>query len=324
MEKVRDARIDTLKGILILSVVFGHFFTHDSSDSLASEILSNFIYSFHMPLFVFVSGYFTNNRTVVKGSLRLLETYVVFQLIKGIWYHYSALWLLIMPGPMLWYLIALIVWRFISAVLEKLGVKVSWLFLSILVVISVAVGFIPWVGREFALSRIVVFSPYFFLGVYLRNIQVIDEVRERVNFRFALIILIVSLIAGAFFAFHSIDVKSVFSGTLPYPSENRWFCALARLFSYFSSVVIAVSVVRICSFENMMLGIIGKDSLKYYMFHGVLLMIIEYLGLPWSTFFAIFYASAVSLTIFVFNKTHLSDMVISPTSYWTGRRKVCA
>lgn len=323
MEKVRDARIDTLKGVLILSVVFGHFFTHDASDSLASEILSNFIYSFHMPLFVFVSGYFSNNRNVVKGGVRLLETYVVFQLIKGFWYHYSALWLLIMPGPMLWYLIALIVWRFISVGLEKIGLKVSWFFLSMLVVLSVAVGFIPWVGREFALSRIIVFLPYFFLGVHLRNIQIIDEVRERVSFKFALIILTITLIAGALFAFHSIDVKSVFSGTYPYPSKNKWLYAMARFFSYFSSVVIAVSIVRICSFENKTLGIIGKDSLKYYMFHGVLLMIVEYLGLPWSTLFAILYASIVSLAIFVFNKTHLSDIVVSPISYWIQSRKVC-
>lgn len=69
MGKVRDARFDTLKGVLILTVVFGHFFTHDASHGVVSESLANFIYSFHMPLFVFVSGYFTNNQRVVRGGV---------------------------------------------------------------------------------------------------------------------------------------------------------------------------------------------------------------------------------------------------------------
>lgn len=67
MGKVRDARFDTLKGLLILSVVFGHFFSHEATHSAPSEAIANFIYSFHMPLFVFVSGYFTNNHRVIRG-----------------------------------------------------------------------------------------------------------------------------------------------------------------------------------------------------------------------------------------------------------------
>lgn len=59
MGKIRDNRFDALKGFLILSVVFGHFFTHDDSHGIMSETMANFIYSFHMPLFVFISGYFS-------------------------------------------------------------------------------------------------------------------------------------------------------------------------------------------------------------------------------------------------------------------------
>ena len=68
MGKVRDARFDTLKGFLILSVVFGHFFTHDAVHGASSLAMANLIYFFHMPLFVFVSGYFTNNQRIMRGG----------------------------------------------------------------------------------------------------------------------------------------------------------------------------------------------------------------------------------------------------------------
>ncbi|MBR1769461.1 MAG: acyltransferase family protein, partial [Bacteroidales bacterium] len=70
MTAQRDTRFDTLKGFLILSVVFGHFFLYDQTHSVVSESITNFFYTFHMPLFVFLSGYFTNDYNVVRGGLK--------------------------------------------------------------------------------------------------------------------------------------------------------------------------------------------------------------------------------------------------------------
>lgn len=47
--KGRDETIDVLKGIAILLVVLGHI--------AAAPKLTSVIYSFHMPLFIFISGY---------------------------------------------------------------------------------------------------------------------------------------------------------------------------------------------------------------------------------------------------------------------------
>lgn len=64
----RDLRFDTLKGFLILSVVFGHFFLYDATHEGLSEVMVNFFYSFHMPLFVFVSGFFTKTHGFMGGG----------------------------------------------------------------------------------------------------------------------------------------------------------------------------------------------------------------------------------------------------------------
>ena len=321
MGKVRDARIDTLKGILILAVVYGHFFTHDASRSVVSMLLANFIYSFHMPLFVFVSGFFSNNRHVMRGAMRLLETYIVYQLIKGIAYHYSPLWLLIMPAPMLWYLVALIIWRLLYASFEKMGVKISWQLLFLLVCVSIVAGFVPWIGREFALSRILVFAPYFFLGVIVQKKQIMTLINEKVNYNFAIGILALTLVFSSIFAMGLINVRDVFSGTFPYHEDNKLIYAGARLLSYLSSAVVSIAVIRVFSFKNQILGVVGKDSLKYYMFHGLCLMGVEFFALPWSIFYAVFYASVVSIAIFFFNKSKFSDFAIAPVSYIFNRKR---
>ena len=59
--KERSSFWDNYKGILIILVVFGHFIYESAvalSGSFANDLFK-FIYAFHMPAFVFCSGYFS-------------------------------------------------------------------------------------------------------------------------------------------------------------------------------------------------------------------------------------------------------------------------
>ena len=71
----RNDTIDIVKGIGIISVVLGHCW-------LLPQTIIHFIYSFHMPLFFIVAGYFYRDRGVVdslqKDAKRLLFPYIVF------------------------------------------------------------------------------------------------------------------------------------------------------------------------------------------------------------------------------------------------------
>lgn len=84
----RDKKIDVLKGIAIYLVVMGHviawFFKDFSanSDLLPTNTMAlwNFIYSFHMPLFVFLSGYVFMNpqkRYSFKHIAKRCVTYMI-------------------------------------------------------------------------------------------------------------------------------------------------------------------------------------------------------------------------------------------------------
>ena len=62
MTKERLAYFDNLKGVLIILVVIGHLLepcARLGSEGLAGFRVLDFIYMFHMPLFIFVTGLFS-------------------------------------------------------------------------------------------------------------------------------------------------------------------------------------------------------------------------------------------------------------------------
>ena len=81
-KKERDYYFDNLKAVLIFLVVLGHFLL-PIHDNAVLVILKRLIYVFHMPLFVFVSGYFAktiyhNGTFNFKRILYLIKAYILF------------------------------------------------------------------------------------------------------------------------------------------------------------------------------------------------------------------------------------------------------
>ena len=82
--KERNIFWDNFKGILIFLVVFAHFlYAYRSLSSSFASHLVNFIYFFHMPAFVFTTGYFSRseNSNKPKAYLKLLVYYMIFNTI---------------------------------------------------------------------------------------------------------------------------------------------------------------------------------------------------------------------------------------------------
>ena len=118
MEKERK-QINVIKGALIILVVIGHF-----GQSLANALPSNiafieqglmlFIYSFHMPLFMFVSGYLSTNdeKRRKKAFEDLFIPFLLFQIFVGICYAVlsksnEVFYNIFVPQMGAWYLMAL-------------------------------------------------------------------------------------------------------------------------------------------------------------------------------------------------------------------------
>lgn len=116
---------DNAKGLLICLVVLGHVLEKECNANLLYRMIHDIIYSFHMPLFIIISGYFSRNTDAGRATAfsRLFVPYFVFNTVAGILIERS---IVINPFASYygyWYLLSLFVWRLISADLKQMGKK---------------------------------------------------------------------------------------------------------------------------------------------------------------------------------------------------------
>lgn len=139
VEIARDRTLDGLKFLLIMLVIIGHAIEPSRYSCSFSGILYSVIYSFHMPLFVMLSGMFTKNLNLAKlnrQALTLMETYLVMAILMGILLG-KGLRLVVDPSLSCWYILSLICWRYMLYwLVEKRKCKTGKLiFYSVIILI---------------------------------------------------------------------------------------------------------------------------------------------------------------------------------------------
>ena len=140
--KQRIAWIDNIKAFLILLVVLGHCIQDVGVNNDTG--LMRFIYSFHMPLFMAMSGYvsqrdFTPWRTVGRRAVQLLVPFLAWAVVKSIIVGdlEYILAIVMLPDRGLWFLWALF---FIVLIIKCCEVVAQWLKISIVVPIVAVMG----------------------------------------------------------------------------------------------------------------------------------------------------------------------------------------
>ena len=108
--KERSAYWDNIKGILILFVVFAHVLYQLQYRSAGIDAVVDYIYMFHMPAFIFVSGYFgkSEKSRSFESIIKLVFLYFIFNSVTAFIEGYT---LYLKPIYSYWYLIALSAWR---------------------------------------------------------------------------------------------------------------------------------------------------------------------------------------------------------------------
>jgi fucose 4-O-acetylase-like acetyltransferase len=168
----RDSFFDNAKILTLVLVVSGHFW-----EPLVQEPGHRFIhaayllvYTFHMPVFVFISGYFSRSFSAQPRQLRRLLTgvlipYLVWSTLLDLFTN----WALhshtpvnpLVPTWITWFLLSLFLWR-LTAPLWKI-IKAP---IAIAMAISVAAGAFP-VTAELSIARTLQFLPFFVAGMTL-------------------------------------------------------------------------------------------------------------------------------------------------------------
>ena len=170
----RNYRMDNLKCLLIFAVVFGHMLELFMGKNDGFKVIYLVIYSFHMPLFAFVSGVFARY-SPEKIRNHLIYPYVVFQILyllfannvleKETEVQFTT------PYWLLWYLFASIAWNLLLPLVQ--GGGFTWrkkaVVLTAAFLAGILIGFDDKAGYYLSFSRIVEFFPYFLMGAYYRE-----------------------------------------------------------------------------------------------------------------------------------------------------------
>lgn len=323
MIKDRDTYIDSLKGLLIILVVFGHTIDAYRGQSHLMTAIYNFIYSFHMPLFIFISGYFSktsDTNKIRRQVFILLETYIIFQIFRQVIpsiYHMTSIkgliYNILSPGWALWYLASLITWKIVTPLLNKFISRNLLIPMSI--VVCLIAGFTSKIGYPLSLSRTLFFYPFFLLGYYA-NKSWIDKFRSLPKI---LSFVILCCIFIAFYIYSDYKTYDFLSGAKSYATIGGGFVynVIVRVFFILVALLVSILVININT-DYKILSTIGKDSLVYYIFHISILIFINrvllYLQIT-PTFISLILLSILIIAgLYVFASLNISKVILNPIS----------
>ena len=273
----RYGHIDALKGAGILLVVFGHLIEKPSAQSVLLQMVYTGIYSFHMPLFVFLSGIFARevlkSRDYQKIVWTLFFPLVVFQVIYlGVgqltdWYSYSPF----TPYWLLWFIASLIGWRIL------LPLFASPAGLAVALLGAVFVGYDDAVGYALSAARTIYFLPFFVLG-HLYGLQLVALARRH-RLAFSCLFGLSMLIVTMWWA-NGLD-SSALTGSHDYDSAPPFLAypGFGRLLVLSLSLTGVLGFCALMPARSTILQWFGERSLSIYLLHGLAVMVLISAGM---------------------------------------------
>lgn len=263
---IRLPYIDRLKGLAIYLVVLGHVVQHFYSDE---SFAVRFIYSFHMPLFMFMSGYVCYLKDswnlVHKRAVQLLIpffsyillTYVI-NLIIGIEQRpiLYVIWdVIVRPDHGLWFLWALFFINVIFIACRQLArmIKISeWIImLTIGVLLNLIV--IIFHFRQFGFHWIAWYFLYFYIGVAWRTWSKSKSYTNTIDHKLLVISIIVFSIMIGFFRMHNEP-----------PMFYKWI-NLGPMFPFIYRFIIGIAgiaatyeMIKLYSSNNLIFNVLSK------------------------------------------------------------------
>lgn len=283
MTSVRNHHFDNIKALLIFLVVFGHLI-EPLLDIELFKITYFIIYSFHMPLFIFLAGYFANPTT--KGLKKTAKLLVKYELIYGLIFLLlfgtsgnppnggllEAIAYALQPIWVLWFLLSLIGWRLLLIAYEKHPV-------AIVVIISVIIGFnfIPFNFRILSLGRTLSFFPYFLLG-YLAKKHKFNFHRIERNRTFAFYFLGILLVFWTLFS-ATINEELLYGATsLVDQGYNLLEISMFKINTYLVAISASIVVFNIVPRRELWISHIGLRTLPIFLWHPVIIWILMRIG----------------------------------------------
>ncbi len=299
----RDYLYDNVKGLLIITVVLCHLLgCCIAKQDLIPRSLVVFIYYFHMPLFIFISGFFSKNvekcRETAFRNLFLVYVvaqvfWVIFKYLTNGSVHYIRHFL--DPGYAIWYIVALFFWRLFLKDLIRIP---HILLISFLV--SPLIMFLSDAELVLAINKTVGFLFFFLLG-YCAGPEHVAKVRRLPR------PLAIALLA----AIYAATVMLMKAGILSYGGAKSLLLHTMNMASfdsvwlglglYYGALAMAVLtgglVLAAMPAKKNFLAYIGGDTLPLYLSHTYFLILCDMLFAAVSLPHGAEYAVVLSLCV---------------------------
>lgn len=282
----RDYFIDNLKAVLIILVIIGHFSMKYSWVPVI-ERMGKFIYTFHMPCFVFVSGYLAK-RVHKDGKLKadrvlsFVWLYLLFEILLSVlrWSFGRGFTLtLFRVSQAPWYLLSMVVWYLLVPFIER--IKPFWMILGSIAV-GVLAGYINMIGWDFSMSRTLVYLPYFVIGFYLSEEKLKRFLARRELKILSAVILLAAVILYLFRIQSIRPFLGIIYGGVGYSEvaslSSEDMGALFRLIWYAAAMVLSASVMQMIPKKRTWLSTLGARTLQIYILHVAVRNVLVYCG----------------------------------------------
>lgn len=326
-EKPGDIFLINTRFLLITTVFLGNIMEPLIRDHEVVKTMFLWIFTFHMPLFVFVTGYFARYSLTGEHGKKVLQTiamqYIIFQTLYSIMDVFvfqvpGIIHSFFMPYLLCWFLFSHICWRLLYILFRFLKLKHPvWVSIGL----AVLIGYGGFDGGFLSLSRTFVYLPFFIIGYhfdYEKFAAFLSGYRRVIAGAVSVV-----LFAALFVFAKDIDHKWLF-GSMTYPQLGRveWYAGLYRMVIYVLEFVASVALLAwVPRFEFKMTDW-GRRTLYVFLLHGFVVRFVAVSGVyQWidnPLEIAALLAFAVGATILLAQPVvkELTHPVIEPDTSW--------
>ncbi|ARQ70668.1 hypothetical protein CAG99_19120 [Streptomyces marincola] len=270
--KPRDPFFDNAKYLAILLVGIGHAWTPLREDSRAASSLYLLVYTFHMPAFILIAGYFSRTWAGRPDQLKRLITgvavpYLVFEVAYVLFKRWAtdqpgSPFSLLQPYYVTWFLVALFVWRLTAPVwrLVKWPIPLS---LAIAALASVS----PSLGDDLNLQRVFQFLPFFVIGMHL-SAEHFAWVRDR-RVRLLAAPAFLSALAVAWWAVPRMEHGWFYRTHSAQELGVEWWVGVVMTFALFGcGLLLTACFLSLVPAHRVWFTALGAGTLYGYLLHG--------------------------------------------------------
>lgn len=240
----RYYQFDNLKFFLILCVVVGHFVDlHIKSPDFKSVFI--FIYTFHMPLFLFIAGMFHKNTNIAKKVVSYIILGYIYKIAIFVtrFYIYGnrdiKIYFLSETGAP-WFMFAMAVFTLVSYLLRDVNKKSLFI---LWVLIACFTGYDSNVGTHLILSRLIVFFPFYHLGTMIKP-DVLQSISSKKTHK---LLALVVVIAYGLLCVVQLDriylLRHLFTGQNPFQAAVYPYGCVFRLLCYLITTIVSLALI---------------------------------------------------------------------------------